>query len=188
MTATSASAPKLAQFDPYYPKYYDKIVMMVNLSLKSSAAFLVQRSNFTATPSANSGVPMYIGPLTVTNRSTFAFRSCSWSASTSSGYSIAFYLSFSPATITNSSQWTFTSCSWSASAPSTGSTSYAFYMYSSPVITSSESYWSVVNGSLMINAFRAASLNVTIVASTQLMFTQSTLTCIRPPSACTHSR
>ena len=112
MTASSATAPKLAQFDPYNPTWA-KLVMLVNFSLVNNASFVMQRSTFNATPSANGGFPMYItGTLTVANRSTFAFISNSWIASSTGSYSYAFYMESSPVTISSSSQWTFTSCSW----------------------------------------------------------------------------
>ena len=56
MTASSTRAPRLAQFAPIDPSS-GKIMMLVNLSLRNNASFVVQRSTFIATASLNVGIP-----------------------------------------------------------------------------------------------------------------------------------
>ena len=110
MTASSSSAPTFAQFDVYHTTFA-KVVMLVNFTLRNSASFLMQRSDFIALSSSNGGIPMYIiGQLTVANASNFDFLSCTWAASSSSTQysSYAFCMQSSPANIANLSQWTFT--------------------------------------------------------------------------------
>ena len=84
---------------------------------------------------------MFSSPASITNASDWTFTSCSWTASSTTSNSYAFYMESSPASIASLSQCKFISCSWTAITSSPGYSSFAFVMSYSPASIASSSQW-----------------------------------------------